>query len=214
MTDCEFQTRSFCSYVTASPGRYAAAKTVPPSTSRPVCCCASADRNKPTNGANCSANTTANRKTALAAIAFDRLHASIQEAIDAAPKDPAEQMRASGRGYVRFAETNPGLFRLMFNSSLLEPSDPDLQRAGLRAYMQLCGIAAPAAKLRGGNSEEDVRAVALQIWCTAHGFAHLLLEQQITAPPGGQSRASRLPDIAGLLLGNGKPPRKTKPKRR
>jgi AcrR family transcriptional regulator len=152
--------------------------------------------------------------TALAAIAFDRLHASIQEAIDAAPKDPVEQMRASGRGYVRFAETNPGLFRLMFNSSLLEASNPDLQHAGQRAYMQLCGIAAPAAKLRGGTSEEDVRAVALQIWCTAHGFAHLLLEQQITAPPGGQPRASRLPDIAGLLLRDDKPPRKTKSKRR
>jgi hypothetical protein len=44
--------------------------------------------------------------------------------------------------------------------------------------------------------------VALQIWCTVHGFAHLLLEGQITAPPGGGSAASRLPDVAELLLGS------------
>lgn len=151
--------------------------------------------------------------TALAAIAFNRLYASIQEAIDAAPKDPAEQMRASGRGYVRFAETNPGLFRLMFTSSLLDSSNPDLQQAGQRAYMQLWGVAAPAAALRGGTSDAEVRAVALHLWCTVHGFSHLLLEQQIAAPPGGEPRTSRLPDIAALLVGNAKPLRKSKPKR-
>jgi hypothetical protein len=47
-----------------------------------------------------------------------------------------------------------------------------------------------------------VSEVALQIWCTVHGFAHLLLEGQIAAPPGGGSAAGRLPDIAELLLGS------------
>src|SRR5215467_1679294 len=62
--------------------------------------------------------------TALAAIAFQRLYASIQEAIDAAPEEPEEQVRAAGHGYVRFAEENPGLFRVMFTSSLLDRADP------------------------------------------------------------------------------------------
>lgn len=150
--------------------------------------------------------------TALAAIAFERLYDLVQEALDAAPKSPLEQMRAAGRGYVRFAERNPGLFRLMFTSSLLEPSDPDLQRAGQRAYKQLLDVAAPAAALRGGTGEEDVRAVALHLWCTVHGFAHLLLEKQIAAPAGGGLPSSRLPDIAALLLGSGTPRSKVKSK--
>jgi AcrR family transcriptional regulator len=142
--------------------------------------------------------------TALATIAFDRLYASIQAAVDAAPKQTVEQVRAAGRGYLGFAMSNPGLFRLMFTCSLVDDADPELQRAGDRAYQQLLSIAAPTAAQRGGRSTDDVSAVALQIWCTVHGFAHLLLEGQIDAPPGGGSPASLLPDIAGLLLGGGK----------
>jgi hypothetical protein len=63
-------------------------------------------------------------------------------------------------------------------------------------------IAGPAAAQRGGHSADDVSAVALQMWCTVHGFAHLLLEGQIDAPPGGGAPASRLPDVAELLLGS------------
>lgn len=140
--------------------------------------------------------------TALATIAFDRLHDSIQAAVDAAPKQTAEQVRAAGRGYLGFAMSNPGLFRLMFTASLLDAADPELQRAGDRAYQQLLSIAGPAAAQRGGHSADDVSAVALQMWCTVHGFAHLLLEGQIDAPPGGGAPASRLPDVAELLLGS------------
>jgi len=140
--------------------------------------------------------------TALATIAFDRLHASIQAALDAAAKQTVEQVRAAGRGYLGFAMSNPGLFRLMFASSLLDHTDPELRRAGDRAYQQLLSVAAPAAALRGCHSEDDLSAVALQMWCTVHGFAHLLLEGQISAAPGGGSPASRLPDVAELLLGS------------
>src|SRR5262245_6713086 len=136
--------------------------------------------------------------TALAAVAFGRLYESIEAAMDAAPKPPVEQLRAAGRGYVSFAERNPGLFRLMFTASLLDHADPDLQRAGGRAYQQLLDIAAQAAAERGGHGADYVSAVALQIWCSVHGFAHLLLEGQIAPPPGGGSPACLLPDIAGL----------------
>lgn len=142
--------------------------------------------------------------TALAAIAFDRLHDAIGAAVDAAPKQTIEQVRAAGRGYLGFAMSHPGLFRLMFTTALLDDADPDLRRAGDRAYQQLLSIAAPAAAQRGGHGMDDVSAVALQMWCTVHGFAHLLLEGQIDAPPGGGSPASLLPDIAGLLLVSGK----------
>lgn len=153
--------------------------------------------------------------TALATIAFDRLHNSIQAAIDAAPKRTVEQVRAAGRGYLAFATSNPGLFKLMFNSSLLDHADPDLQRAGDCAYQQLLSVAAPAAAQRGAPGADDVSAVALQMWCTVHGFAHLLLEGQIAAPSGGGPPAGRLPDVAELLLGSVKARRREgKAKRR
>jgi AcrR family transcriptional regulator len=139
--------------------------------------------------------------TALAAIAFGRLYESIEAAMAAARARPAERLRAASRGYVGFAQRNPGLFRLMFNSALLDCDDPELLRAAARAYEQLLSIAAPAAALRGGRSADDVNAVAMQIWCTVHGFSHLLLEGQIAPPPGGGEPVSRLPDLAELLLG-------------
>jgi AcrR family transcriptional regulator len=150
--------------------------------------------------------------TALAAIAFRRLYDSVEAATSAAPKRTLDQVRAAGKGYVRFAQDNPGLFRLMFTSSQLDKDDPDLQQAGHRAYQQLLDISAPAAAERGGHSADDISAVALHLWCTVHGFAHLLLEGQLLPPSGGGSPATRLPDIAGLLLKDAAPPAK-KPKR-
>ena len=139
--------------------------------------------------------------TALAAIAFGRLHESIGRSMESAPPQPIEQLRAAGHGYVDFAQSNPGLFRLMFSASLIDRDDPDLRRAADRAYQQLLDISAPAAAERGGRSLKDVGAVAMQLWCTVHGFAHLLLEGKIADPLDGGSPASLLPDIAGLLLG-------------
>lgn len=142
--------------------------------------------------------------TALAAIAFDHLHASIEAAMAAAPNQTVvEQVRAAGNGYVSFAQANAGLFRLMFNSSLLDDSEPEFKQACVRAYEQLLDVAARAAAERGdGDSAEEVSAVALLIWSTVHGFSHLLLEGQIAASPSGAPPATRTPDIAGLLLGN------------
>jgi AcrR family transcriptional regulator len=154
--------------------------------------------------------------TALAAIAFDRLYASVDTAKAGAAKEPIEQARAAGTGYVDFARHNPGLFRLMFSSSLIDYADPGLQLAAKRAYEQLLDTAAPAVAQRGGGASEDVSAVALQLWCTVHGFAHLLLEDRIAASEDGQPPASRLPDIAGLLFRETPAPSQdtAKPKRR
>lgn len=153
--------------------------------------------------------------TALAAIAFDRLYASVDTAKAGAAKEPIEQARAAGTGYVDFARHNPGLFRLMFSSSLIDYADPGLQLAAKRAYEQLLDTAAPAVSQRG-SGEADVSAVALQLWCTVHGFAHLLLENRIAPSADGQPPASRLPDIAGLLFRETPAPSKdaAKPKRR
>jgi hypothetical protein len=79
-------------------------------------------------------------------------------------------------------------------------------------------IALACSEPPAGHARWTIRllanAVALQIWCTVHGFAHLLLEGQIAAPPGGGSAAGQLPDIAGLLLGSVKERKKREGKAR
>ena len=64
--------------------------------------------------------TLKNLLTALAAIGFERFGAAIAAQHDKAGRDPEARMRAGGRAYVEFAAGNPGLFRLMFSSTLLD----------------------------------------------------------------------------------------------
>jgi len=139
--------------------------------------------------------------TALAAIGFERFGAAIAaEHVKAGP-DPEARMRAGGRGYVEFAAGNPGLFRLMFSSTLLNWDDEVLHNAAHASFRQLEEIVRPmmgvAAEL--GGPDELIKLV----WCTTHGYAHLYLEGSMRWLEGkgdvGAPSVPRPPDIARLL---------------
>lgn len=133
--------------------------------------------------------------TALAAIAFDRFTASMARARSRARPDPAAQVRAAGRGYLAFAESNPALFRLMFSAGDLDWQDAELGRAGAAALAQLQGISAPFADHLGLRTDADRRELERLIWSSAHGFAHLAIDGKMPA-------ASGPPDLARFLKKN------------
>jgi AcrR family transcriptional regulator len=115
--------------------------------------------------------------TALAAAGFQRFTQSLQEAATA----PEKPLQALGRAYVRFARTHPGLFLLMFRSTMLDGDNEGLQAAKAAAFETLAQVAAAGGPPLDGAGQ---RARPLASWCLVHGFAMLLLDGRLPSEPG------------------------------
>ena len=141
--------------------------------------------------------------TALAAIAFERFVAAMDNASERAGPDPRSQLAASGDGYVGFAREHPHQFRLIFSQTQLDWTDADLRAAGAAAYEPLREVCAAVAAQRGDTSEAGRRKIELLVWSSVHGYAHLMLGGQLGAPGHSAAGAAlpQRPDVEGLLLG-------------
>jgi len=137
-------------------------------------------------------------RTALATIAFERFGKAMTDAREACADTAEAQLRAAGDGYLAFASANPALFRLMFAEALLDCEDPSYVAAARAAFAQLVDISTPAAEALGRTTEAARAEIIQLVWCVAHGYAHLVLENQMARIDGGAP--PRTPDIAGLLF--------------
>lgn len=97
--------------------------------------------------------------TALATEGFRRLGEALAG---------ADGLADMGVAYVRFALAHPAHFRVMFDSDLLNPDDPDLAAARTATREQL----------RAGVAGLPDTA-ALAAWSLAHGFATLRLDGNV-----------------------------------
>jgi len=106
--------------------------------------------------------------TALAAEGFRILTAELTEArpefIDAA------------KAYVRFALAHPGHFEVMFDKSLYDAADAQVQEASTAAYVELNrGV----GTLADPHAKADPDGAALAAWSMVHGFAQLWLNEAV-----------------------------------
>ncbi|HEX8621104.1 MAG TPA: WHG domain-containing protein [Allosphingosinicella sp.] len=136
----------------------------------------------------------------LAAVGFGRFReAMLAEAEGAAT--PAERMRAAGRGYVRFARANPGLFLLMFRGDRLDMQRPALRNAADEAIAVLAGGGGNGPAPAGLTLDQAARMTGA--WAGVHGLAMLLIDGRLEAI------LKRLPeditedDLLARLLGPG-----------
>lgn len=136
--------------------------------------------------------------TALCTIGFQRFYQTIAEECAAAAADAPSQLRASCLGYLRFAEAQPELFRLMFSTPACDWTDEDLRAASLRARHQLVGICKSAADALGLTDPEDRVRLERLVWAYAHGHAHLLIEGRLTGQ--GPEKSSGIMDLASLIF--------------
>ena len=139
--------------------------------------------------------------TALAALAFERFRATMQDEIDLAPRTAKGGLAGAGDGYVRFAREQPQLFRLMFSPTRLDWTDAGLRAAGQAAYGTLAAVCAPVAEARGETGPQARRRLELLVWSCVHGYAQLLLAGQLGGPDGAVAEPPPRPDLEGLLLG-------------
>lgn len=141
--------------------------------------------------------------TAIATVGFERFHAALGRAIDAAPTLPVEQLRAASLAYVGFAIENPAIIQLMFSGPRLDWSQTALCEAADRAYAQLSEIVRPAAAHLGVFSEESRRELELMVWSGIHGYAMLANAGVIGRGP--VAGIASVPDLPGLLFGQWQP---------
>ena len=134
-------------------------------------------------------------KDALLAAVATHGFEGLCDALRAADRDaaPGGALIAQAVAYVRFARTNPALFRLMFRPKRLD-AYPDLAAAGNATYGVLSArVEADAAT--GGDPD----ARALGCWALVHGLAGLFLDGQvgdrIAAPEDEVARR-----VAGVML--------------
>ncbi|MEH3048349.1 TetR/AcrR family transcriptional regulator [Sphingomonas adhaesiva] len=95
---------------------------------------------------------------------------------------PAARLRSLAREYVLFALDHPGRFRLMFRKDLIHRDDPRYREASHTALTCF----ADAAAAHAGTTREAMFArqafgPVLAVWSTAHGIAHLALEDKFAA---------------------------------
>jgi len=106
----------------------------------------------------------ADKDALLAALAVRGFQAFGQALGEAAARDPAHEVAARGRAYIRFALARPGRFRLMFGPLLSRSEDhPELRETARRTF----------AAIESATGDPDE---ALRRWGMVHGLAHLLLD--------------------------------------
>jgi AcrR family transcriptional regulator len=139
--------------------------------------------------------------TALAAEGFRRFHTTQLDAMAHAARDPRSQLAAAGLGYVRFAQSSPALFRLIFSSDRTEFANEELAQASGQTYdMLVRQVQAVTGRdpLSDPAALQDLQAV----WATAHGLADLLAAgrlKQLAAMPQAQREAEILKIVVRAL---------------
>ena len=106
--------------------------------------------------------------TALAAQGFELLAAALAEA--------RPRFLDAALAYVRFAIEHPGHYRVMFDKSLVDPSNRELAAAQAAAGAELSrGV----ASLPDQHAKADQAGAELAAWSLVHGFSMLWLNDAV-----------------------------------
>ena len=111
----------------------------------------------------------------LAVEGFGSLSPVLRSAFQKSQKSGMSSCRAVATGYLRFATTNPALYKVMF-ASKLDADYPELKAASEACFEEL---QASVAKLFPKKSEEEARAISLRMWASVHGLSMLLIENRL-----------------------------------
>jgi AcrR family transcriptional regulator len=137
----------------------------------------------------------------LAAIGFSRFReAMLAEA--ATDTTPVARMQAAGRGYVKFARANPGLFLLMFRGEKLDMQRPALRKAADEAIAVLAGAGAAGGPAPAELSLDQAARMA-GAWAGVHGLAMLLIDGRLNALLQRLPEGVTEDDLLARLLGPG-----------
>lgn len=93
--------------------------------------------------------------------------------------DPFEKLVEMGRSYIRFAVQNPELFDLMFiMTAPMDTLDKQDWVEGDQAFGLLMQVVQECMNT-GVFKQHDVRATAMMIWSSIHGYTALFLRKRL-----------------------------------
>lgn len=114
-------------------------------------------------------------QAALAAEGFRRLLAT-QIAAAQAHRAPGETLLESGRAYLRFARTQPALYRLMFGHYGATHRQGELGEAASASFGELARQVGAAFGLE--DRDERMRSSTVYVWALVHGLSELWIDGQ------------------------------------
>jgi AcrR family transcriptional regulator len=112
--------------------------------------------------------------SAIAVEGFERLRVALTTAC-AGKTDPRGKMSELGLAYVRFAQSHPALYRVMYDCARAEDALPQQKMEHDPNDNDAFQIVKRALAEVGGNhvSETDIHLAAIAAWCAAHGLAEM-----------------------------------------
>lgn len=122
---------------------------------------------------------------AVRARGFERLTERMREAaaVAAAP-GTTDDLVALGEAYVRFAITEPAIFRLMFGQRHASHTDAATRVAGNTCFGTLIERV-NLLRLAHGFERPDTHTMALPLWSIVHGLATLAIDRNFDATAPG-----------------------------
>lgn len=136
--------------------------------------------------------------TSLAVEGFDHLYEASSAAV-AGESDPAERLAAMGEAYVTIATDHPAHCQVMFRTDVVDPDDPALAAAGMRAHGVLRDTVRDLVEAEGLHVDVDIAAELC--WATMQGLVVLAPKlAQVDAlhgiePPSTLVRVRRLTSL-------------------
>ena len=142
----------------------------------------------------------------LVAEGFRTLGRDLAQANTLAAHNLRGAVMASGRAYIDFALSNPGVFRVMFRPETCDPTRfPAVQAAGQAAQATLVELVSMV------HGTQTSPALCMVYWAHVHGMASLLLDGSLGQEcPAGPLRDTLLDEVsntfANLVFGSAQQP--------
>ncbi|MEV0298998.1 TetR/AcrR family transcriptional regulator [Nocardia sp. NPDC050710] len=131
----------------------------------------------------------------VAAVELRNLATRIARAV-APCRTGIEQVRASARVYLEWAQANPVRFKLVFGQWGTEPHDElDAAAAEATSVMYNCVAAAVADRTLRGDPDR----IAPMVWSLGHGAVDLNLADHLRKKPGAPTPEQLVDDLIDLL---------------
>jgi AcrR family transcriptional regulator len=138
--------------------------------------------------------------SAFAARGFLRLADVVgEEYLRSDPADGAEALAAIGRGYVRFAVSEPAKFEVMFRLDALDKDSAELKDASDLAFGLLIATIEQCCR-EGLTGSRDPMLVAVSAWSIVHGLACLWISGQLSERIETTSVDALAADVSELFV--------------
>lgn len=132
----------------------------------------------------------------LVAEGFRTLGRDLAQANTLAAHNLRGAVMASGRAYIDFALSNPGVFRVMFRPETCDPARfPAVQAAGQAAQATLVELVSMV------HGTQTSPALCMVYWAHVHGMASLLLDGSLGQEcPAGPMRDTLLDEVSNTFV--------------